>query len=87
MNQEKQNESETILLELPATTLAKLRERADSAGQPLTRYLEQLAEQSLLSGTSVPKSLFDLIGKAPKLRTGDDIAQQIREERDAWGEP
>ena len=31
-------------------------------------------------------SVFDLFGKAPQLRTGDDIARQVREERDAWGE-
>ena len=32
-------------------------------------------------------SIFDLFGKAEELRTGDDIADQLREERDAWGEP
>ena len=32
-------------------------------------------------------SIFDLIGKAPRLRSGEDIARQLREERDAWGEP
>ena len=32
-------------------------------------------------------SIFDLFGKADVLRTGDDIADQLREERDAWGEP
>jgi hypothetical protein len=30
-------------------------------------------------------SVFDLFGKAPKLRTGEDISRQISEERDAWG--
>ena len=32
-------------------------------------------------------SIFDLFGKAPLLRTGEDIASQLREERGAWGEP
>jgi len=32
-------------------------------------------------------SIFDLFGKAEVLRTGEDIADQLREERDAWGEP
>ncbi len=32
-------------------------------------------------------SIFDLFGKAEVLRTGEDIAEQLREERDSWGEP
>jgi hypothetical protein len=32
-------------------------------------------------------SIFDLFGKAPQLRSGDDIAAQIAEERGEWGEP
>jgi hypothetical protein len=32
-------------------------------------------------------SIFDLFGKACQLRSGEDIAAQIREERDSWGEP
>jgi hypothetical protein len=32
-------------------------------------------------------SIFDLFGKAAKLRTGQDIEAQIQEERAAWGEP
>ena len=32
-------------------------------------------------------SMFDLFGKAPTLRTGEDIARQVQEEHDAWGEP
>jgi hypothetical protein len=32
-------------------------------------------------------SIFDLFGKARHLRTGEDIARQIQEERDSWGEP
>jgi hypothetical protein len=32
-------------------------------------------------------SIFDLFGKAPKLRTAQDIEAQIQEERAGWGEP
>ncbi len=32
-------------------------------------------------------SVFDLFGKAPVLRAADDIAAQLHEEREAWGEP
>jgi len=32
-------------------------------------------------------SLFDLIGKAERLRTTEDIMTQVEEEREAWGEP
>ncbi len=31
-------------------------------------------------------SIFDLFGKAPVLRSGEDIDAQIREERDSWNE-
>ncbi len=32
-------------------------------------------------------SIFDLFGKAPQLRSAEDIAAQIREERESWSEP
>lgn len=32
-------------------------------------------------------SIFDLFGKAPCLRSLADIQTQLREEREAWGEP
>ncbi len=35
---------------------------------------------------TAPPSVFDLFGKAPHLRTGDEIAQQIQDERNAWDE-
>jgi hypothetical protein len=34
-----------------------------------------------------PGSIFDLFGKAPRLRSTEDIEAQVHEERDAWGEP
>jgi hypothetical protein len=34
------------------------------------------------SGTSI----FDLFGKAPVLRSAEDIDAQVRAEREAWGE-
>ncbi len=38
--------------------------------------------------SAVPShSIFDLFGKATVLRSGEDIAEQLREERDSWGEP
>jgi hypothetical protein len=33
-----------------------------------------------------PTSIFDLFGKAPVLRSGEDIEAQLREERAAWDE-
>lgn len=37
--------------------------------------------------TAAVPSIFDLFGRATVLRTGEDIADQLREERDSWGEP
>jgi hypothetical protein len=37
------------------------------------------------SGTA--GSIFALFGKAANLRTAEEIAEQLREERAAWGEP
>lgn len=31
-------------------------------------------------------SIFDLFGKAPRLRSAADIEAQVRDEREAWGE-
>jgi len=33
-----------------------------------------------------PLSIFDLFGKAPRLRSAEDIEAQVRQEREAWGE-
>lgn len=35
---------------------------------------------------AVSPSVFELFGKAPRLRTGEDIAEQLRDERNAWNE-
>lgn len=32
------------------------------------------------------KSMFEFFGKAPKLRSAEDIDAQVREERDAWSD-
>ena len=32
-------------------------------------------------------SLFDLFGKAPQLRSAEDIDAQLRAERDSWDDP
>jgi len=45
-----------------------------------------LRENQRKSVAAAP-SVFDLFGKAKVLRTGEDIAEQLREERDSWGEP
>ena len=40
------------------------------------------------SQPAVPSaSIFDLFGKAPRLRSAEEIGAQVREEGDAWGEP
>ena len=36
---------------------------------------------------SAAPSFFDLFGRAPNPRTADDIAEQIRQERDEWDSP
>lgn len=36
--------------------------------------------------SATPPSIFDLFGKAPNLRSAEDITTQVQEERDAWGE-
>jgi hypothetical protein len=33
-----------------------------------------------------PLSIFDLFGKAPVLRSAEDIEAQVREEKEAWGD-
>jgi hypothetical protein len=32
------------------------------------------------------KSMFEFFGKAPQLRSAEDIDAQVREERNAWGD-
>ena len=39
------------------------------------------------SASSLATSVFDLFGKARRLRSADEIAVQIQEERNDWGEP
>jgi len=33
------------------------------------------------------KSMFDVFGKAQRLRSAEELDAQLREERDAWNEP
>ena len=49
-------------------------------------FVEILRESKRKSAASSP-SIFDLFGRAEVLRTGEDIAEQLRDERDSWGEP
>ncbi len=48
---------------------------------------EGKAELIIIPGQLSPISVFDLFGKAARLRTAEDIARQIQEERNDWGEP
>jgi hypothetical protein len=49
--------------------------------------VESAAELIITQSPSGSTSMFDLFGKAARLRTADDIAAQIQEERNEWGEP
>jgi hypothetical protein len=54
--------------------------------------VEGTAELIVFPGTAAPRppscpSIFDLFGKAARHRTAEDIASQLREERNAWGTP
>ncbi len=49
--------------------------------------LVSLLRESQRKPAAAGRSIFDLFGKAEVLRTGEDIAEQLREERDSWGEP
>jgi hypothetical protein len=60
------------------------------AGEPLPA-VEGPAElivfpQKNVGASAQPLSIFDLFGKAPILRSAEDIETQLREEREAWGE-
>ena len=46
-----------------------------------------ILRESQRKSTVAAPSIFDLFGKARVLRTSEDIAEQLREERDSWGEP
>ena len=49
--------------------------------------VEGAAELVITQSTPTQVSMFDLFGKAARLRTGEDIAAQVQEERNEWGEP
>jgi len=87
MSQIPPDETQSVSLELPARVVAQLQEKAALAGKTIDVYLTQLAELNPPPPQGQRRSLFDLIGAAPTLRSGEDIAQQLQEERDAWGEP
>lgn len=61
------------------------------AEEPLP-VAEGAAELIVFPHTQPPRpisatSIFDLFGKAKRLRTAEDIAAQLRVERDAWDVP
>jgi hypothetical protein len=39
------------------------------------------------SPTKSPQSVFDLFGKANCLRSAEDIAKQVQEQHEEWGDP
>jgi hypothetical protein len=51
--------------------------------------LQGRAELIVYAECSTPAkvSIFDLMGKAPVLRSGEDIDTQLEEERNAWDAP
>jgi hypothetical protein len=55
---------------------------AIQAVESLVRIIRERSSKT----TTTVVSVFDLLGKAPALRTGEDIAKQIEEERAAWGD-
>jgi len=48
--------------------------------------LVRIIRERTTAPKAAPVSVFDLFGKAPVLRSGEDIAKQIEEERAAWGD-
>jgi hypothetical protein len=58
------------------------------AVESLVRIIrEKTATPAPAAPAPAPVSVWDLFGKAPVLRSGEDIAKQIEEERASWGEP
>ncbi len=53
---------------------------------PLVEGRAELIVFPAAARPNVPPSIFDLFGKAPRLRSAEDIDAQVREEREAWGE-
>jgi hypothetical protein len=69
-----------------------MRQTIDVTGLPpdavrAVELLIGLLREKAGAAATPASSIFDLFGKAPHLRTGDEIAQQIQDERNAWGEP
>jgi hypothetical protein len=47
--------------------------------------LVRIIRESQRKPAAPAPSIFDLFGKADIFRTGNDIAEQLRDERDSWG--
>jgi hypothetical protein len=54
----------------------------ESVVQDIRQLVKTLREQ--IAPIPATQSIFHLFGKAAVLRTGEDIAAQVRQERDAW---
>ena len=49
--------------------------------------VEGTAQLVIIQNSPAQQSIFDLFGKAGRLRTAEHIAAQVQEERNEWGEP
>ncbi|MFO0936937.1 MAG: hypothetical protein U0798_10530 [Gemmataceae bacterium] len=81
-------------LEIPEQLGQELRAKASALNLKLEQFALLLLTEltrSTQEKQSVPSkpelSIFDLIGKAPQLRTGQDITEQLAIERETWGNP
>ncbi len=48
--------------------------------------VEGRADLVVYPQAGTPPSIFDLFGKAPTLRSRDEIEEQLRQDRDEWGD-
>lgn len=49
--------------------------------------VEGTAELVITQSAPKQTSIFELFGKAARLRSAEDIAAQVQDERNEWGEP
>ena len=77
-------------METAVVIRGKLANRAFVSDDPMPA-LEGPAELIVYAPTPAPTdadetAMFDLFGKAPQLRSAEDIDAQVREERDSWND-
>ena len=71
----------------PVVIRGRYEDRTFIPDQPLpdTFGLAELIIQPVLEQSS--RSIFDLFGKATRLRSAEDINSQLAADREEWGEP